>query len=214
MALLKGDFKPPSQVIAGLPVALDGVFKRAFAQKPEDRFQTTREFASAFREAITDAAAPVLPPLVELADSRVTPAPIAGTISGVEWQPPELAKRPTGWLWGTAAACLLGIGGFVWLAVRSPASNQVVASPSDSAVASPVTASATASALPVQSALLVQSATPESATFATPLPSATASEDRVASAKVKPPAPTRPTSKPPPPFASTSPRVPNKAEVH
>ena len=49
--ILMQDAIPPSQINVDIPPALDAVTLKALAKHPEDRFETAREFAAAFREA-------------------------------------------------------------------------------------------------------------------------------------------------------------------
>ncbi len=54
-SLLAFKFKPPSQVMTGLPPRVDAFFAKAFAPEPADRFATPRELAEAFRAALRGA---------------------------------------------------------------------------------------------------------------------------------------------------------------
>jgi serine/threonine-protein kinase len=49
---------PPSMLNVQVPKRFDAVIKKALTKRPEDRFQTAREFAEAIRAAVADKAAP------------------------------------------------------------------------------------------------------------------------------------------------------------
>ena len=46
--------QPPSAVVPGLPAAIDKLFERALAKKPQDRFQNGGEFRVALRQMLTE----------------------------------------------------------------------------------------------------------------------------------------------------------------
>ena len=50
--VLQGEPAPPSSLKAGLPQGFDGVILRALAKKPDERFQTAREFQAALLMAL------------------------------------------------------------------------------------------------------------------------------------------------------------------
>jgi tRNA A-37 threonylcarbamoyl transferase component Bud32 len=56
--VLMEDPLPPSMLNVQAPKPFDAVIKKAMAKRPEDRFQTAREFADAIRAAAADKAAP------------------------------------------------------------------------------------------------------------------------------------------------------------
>lgn len=199
MALLKGEFKAPSKVIAGLPAGLDAVFKRAFAADPQDRYQTARDLAAAFRAGITATALALIEPrprggsAPELEDARapqaphledaMTPGPLSEPIAFLESLAPAPPRRkPFGLMLGASAIAALAIGLFAWLALR----------PEPKASAPPVPAAA------VLTRTAEATATEVAATTAAPLetaPSETASA-QVTGGKVKPAAPAKTSSKP------------------
>jgi eukaryotic-like serine/threonine-protein kinase len=142
MALLKGDFTPPSKVIAGLPPGIDGVFKRAFASDATARYQTARELAVAFRQAIIETTLVIAPaePLPQakreasapdLGDLRVpeqktplledamTPGPLSEPHAFLEsLAPPPPRRKAFGLMLGAGAVGAVAIGLFAWLALR------------------------------------------------------------------------------------------------
>jgi len=91
------DPKAPSAVNPSLPSALDKAVLRALAKKPQDRFVSVKEFASAFATALKPSAAQHLE--VNKVLNRIA-TPVPKPLSLME-QPP----RKYGYLWA------LGIGG-------------------------------------------------------------------------------------------------------
>ncbi|MGY1812032.1 protein kinase domain-containing protein [Blastococcus sp. SYSU D00820] len=68
----------PSQVMPGIPPALDEVVARGMAKRPEDRFSSPRELMDAARAALAPAAAPV-PRAPETVRAGPPPIPASGT---------------------------------------------------------------------------------------------------------------------------------------
>ena len=56
--VLMEDPLPPSMLNVQVPKRFDAVIKKAMTKRPEDRFQTAREFADAIRAAVADKSAP------------------------------------------------------------------------------------------------------------------------------------------------------------
>src|SRR5690606_31013348 len=59
--ILRGAYAPPSRIALHLPPSLDGFFKKAFAQRPEDRFLNAADMAAELRahvEAASNLARP------------------------------------------------------------------------------------------------------------------------------------------------------------
>ena len=74
--VLKEDPLPPSSLNVQAPAGMDAVVRKALAKRPEDRFQTAREFADALRAAAPGASgAATDPTLVGAADATVLAAP-------------------------------------------------------------------------------------------------------------------------------------------
>ncbi|MBL8739993.1 MAG: protein kinase, partial [Myxococcales bacterium] len=222
MALLKGEFKPPSQVVPGLPVALDAVFKRAFAADPQDRFQSARALAVAFREAIT--ARPILPvepllrrgsapeltasPAPQLEDA-MTPGPMSEPIALIESLPPAPPRRkPFGLMLGAGAVGAVAIGLFAWLALRPEATPSEQPAAPVPAVEPTAPPTATAQALSPPSALPTEDAV-TTATASTPIASAKGKRPPVAPKQATKPTVAAPTTTP----ASTG-KSPSKSETH
>jgi serine/threonine protein kinase len=61
MKILGGQFTPPSSVVAGCPLELDAIVRRALAQDPDHRFSTAAEFRAALHEFIDDRKASIGP---------------------------------------------------------------------------------------------------------------------------------------------------------
>jgi eukaryotic-like serine/threonine-protein kinase len=61
LAVLKGDFKPPSTYVPGLHPALDAVTLKAMATDPEGRYASASEFTQALRTAVNSPESFVLP---------------------------------------------------------------------------------------------------------------------------------------------------------
>ncbi len=62
LAVLKGDFQPPSTYVPGLSPALDAVVMKAMATDQDNRYSTASAFAEALRIAVTNPAAAMPPP--------------------------------------------------------------------------------------------------------------------------------------------------------
>src|SRR6185312_10131319 len=74
--VLKEDPLPSSSLNVQAPAGMDAVVRKALAKRPEDRFQTAREFADAMRAAAPGApSAATDPTLVGAADATVLAAP-------------------------------------------------------------------------------------------------------------------------------------------
>lgn len=119
----------PSRTNPDLPPALDAVVAKAMAKKPDERFSTCRDLATATREALRSRLAPTRPapqPPPEPQQPPPTPAP-------VPWKP--AGRGP--WV-ALAIVAIVLVGGIgTWVAVRSSTSG--TAGPTTSAPDSPVT---------------------------------------------------------------------------
>ncbi|HVY15547.1 MAG TPA: hypothetical protein VHB27_09970 [Rhodopila sp.] len=116
LAVLKGDFQPPTAYAPGLSPALDAVVLKAMATDPADRFASASAFAEALRIAVNDPAAAMPAPPVAipdddgtiiqpsarirpaaldpLADRPGTPPPGAGPAAGASLTPPARPPAP------------------------------------------------------------------------------------------------------------------------
>jgi serine/threonine-protein kinase len=74
LAVLKGDFRPPSTYVPGLSAAVDAVVLKAMATDPQDRYASAISFAEALRIAVTNpaAVAPAPAPAVSIPDDDGT----------------------------------------------------------------------------------------------------------------------------------------------
>ncbi|HXX85526.1 MAG TPA: serine/threonine-protein kinase [Casimicrobiaceae bacterium] len=78
--VLKEDPLPPSTLNVTAPAGMDGVVRKALAKRPEDRFQTAKEFAEAIRaaaqtQATTSAEATLLEPSLRTVANVTTVSP-------------------------------------------------------------------------------------------------------------------------------------------
>lgn len=83
-------FTDPRQFVLDLPLNLNTVLERGLAKKPEARYASAREFAKAFRTAVEDRGALVMPELPDI------PVPGSGrTADGTSLSPAGGFKVPT-----------------------------------------------------------------------------------------------------------------------
>lgn len=99
--VFSGKFTLPSVHVAGLPPTVDAFFQRAFARKPDDRFQSIHDMHNAFVAVVAGkplpaptppAASPAPPPQA----ATTTPVPFAAS-SSPSWPavPPPRASAPS-----------------------------------------------------------------------------------------------------------------------
>ena len=84
-AVLKGNFRPPSELNAGLPPAVDAFFKRAFQRRVEKRFQTAEEMTKAFDVAVKPPRKP-LPTQVLSDPIPVVVEPYSPPVESSQWR--------------------------------------------------------------------------------------------------------------------------------
>lgn len=142
VAIVAGEFTPPSQAAEDIPTSLDEVFARAFSQEVSERFTNARHFARVVRQALE---AP----------------PRSQTMVAVE-TPIEVPKTNHGRTLAIGAGVLLTLG-VVFIGAKLLGGGNVEAASSTNATAAPspvVSASATAVATS-PSAATVPTATAE-----------------------------------------------------
>lgn len=110
VAIVGGEFTPPSQVVDGLTPAIDDIFRRAFAQDVEQRFASASHFANVFRTAVNQ------PVVQETSEPHVTsrPEPLTPALRASLLPPPPLEEHERSSprrIWGFAALGLLFVGG-------------------------------------------------------------------------------------------------------
>lgn len=155
LAVLKGDFQPPSAYVPGLSPALDAVVLKAMATEPANRFTSASAFAEALRIAVTNPAAamPVAPMIPDddgtiiqtsnrsvrpvsqdpLADRPGTQPPAAPATAAPATTPPPPAKSGMGMGAiigiGVVVLTLAGGGGFFLLEGKKDASVPALTTP-------------------------------------------------------------------------------------
>jgi serine/threonine-protein kinase len=148
--VLQEDPLPPSTLNVQVPRPFDGVMKRALAKRPDERFQTAREFAEAIKSAVEGREAPAAtdatvvgtatrPERAAQAPIDIKTDPTQSTIRTVRQPaapPPEPApppvKRPQGLviaLVGGVAAIAIAVAAWLALKPSAPATAPVAAAP-------------------------------------------------------------------------------------
>ncbi len=156
--VLKEDPLPPSSLNVQAPAGMDAVVRKALAKRPEDRFQTAREFADALR-----AAAPAVSPsvaeatLIGTADATVLATAAPKAAAGVAPGGAPLLPAPTEKKSQTAAVALMiavaviGVGAVAWYVVQRPSATPAAVTARSPAPPAPA-ATAVPAAAPVAAA--------------------------------------------------------------
>jgi serine/threonine-protein kinase len=142
--VLKEDPLPPSSLNVQAPAGMDAVVRKALAKRPEDRFQTAREFADALRAAAPGASgAATEPTLLGAADATVMAAPAVApaalaTRAGAAPAPAALAASPerksqTAALALAVGVAVVAIGAVAWYIVQRPSAAPAAATQAQSA---------------------------------------------------------------------------------
>jgi serine/threonine-protein kinase len=142
--VLKEDPLPPSSLNVQAPAGMDAVVRKALAKRPEDRFQTAREFADALRAAAPGASgAATEPTLLGAADATVMAAPAVApaalaTPAGAAPAPAALAASPerksqTAALALAVGVAVVAIGAVAWYIVQRPSAAPAAATQAQSA---------------------------------------------------------------------------------
>jgi eukaryotic-like serine/threonine-protein kinase len=158
--VLKEDPLPPSSLNVQAPAGMDAVVRKALAKRPEDRFQTAREFADALRAAAPGmSGAATDPTLVGAADATVLAAP--AVVAAAPFAPAGAAPAATAVAASperksqTAAVALaigvavVAIGTVAWYIVQRPS---VAPAPTTQAQSAPASAQPTPAASATASA--------------------------------------------------------------
>jgi serine/threonine-protein kinase len=185
--LLRGRYRPPSELRGELPAALDGWFVRAFHREASQRFASAMEMARALvraappsvhelEDALLGSGEHVVPPgIAEAATPRPAPAAtFAGSTADRLVSPPASRRRLARTLGVVVTAGVAAGGVLAWLTGRSPGEE-------------PTTSAASVTTAPsAPSPSAVDPAAPSAAPFATGAPRATASVE-TASMEGQPP---------------------------
>jgi eukaryotic-like serine/threonine-protein kinase len=110
-ALRSGRFLPPSRHRAELPPEVDAWFRKALCREPKERFQTAREMAASFQDAITREVTSTLRSTIGPPPHAVPPGspPGAGSAGRSAARPQEGRRRSLAWaLVLTGGALLVG----------------------------------------------------------------------------------------------------------
>ena len=147
--VLKEDPLPPSSLNVQAPAGMDAVVRKALAKRPEDRFQTAREFADALRAAAPGVSLSTAEPtLVGAADATLVtaaaaprPATAAPTVASPG--PAAVPVATEGKSRSVAVALMIGVavvafGGVAWYVAQRPSAVPAATTQSQSAPA-PVT---------------------------------------------------------------------------
>jgi len=95
--VFSGKFTPASALIPGLPPTIDAFFQRAFARKPDERFQSIADMHNAFVAVV--AGKPLPAPTAPAPAPAATATPVPFTTSSPSWPgvvvPPPRASAPS-----------------------------------------------------------------------------------------------------------------------
>jgi serine/threonine-protein kinase len=153
---------PPSMLNVQAPKPFDTVIKKAMAKRPEDRFQTAREFADAIRAAAADKAAPesdatVVATAVKVAAVNRTAPPETAAASSAAPAPRRKSPLP---VLAAVLASVIGIGiASYFLLPRSKSGDAPAPAPATPVAAAIETpAPAPAAAAPMEPGVMIISA--------------------------------------------------------
>ncbi|MGH3555021.1 MAG: sensor domain-containing protein, partial [Mycobacterium sp.] len=114
----------PSEQRPDVPAGFDEVIAAGMAKKPDERYQSARELATAARHALTEVSDPAGDPHtpVTLLDDPTRPAPAPAGEESVEPTQPAIQQRPPGWPRGDRNRWLgLGVAALVVVATLAGA---------------------------------------------------------------------------------------------
>jgi eukaryotic-like serine/threonine-protein kinase len=170
--VLEEDPLPPSRFNVQVPGAMDAVVKKALAKRPDDRFQTADEFATALRDAArNDVAAaseatllapagsasagstPTGTPATAMAPAKVEPAAGSGGASAVAAASPPAQKSQTMAIAIVVGIALIAVVAALWTMFKRPSGDATAVAPA------PGTPAATAAGSPASAPTSTGSAT-------------------------------------------------------
>jgi serine/threonine-protein kinase len=143
--VLKEDPLPPSSLNVQAPSGMDAVVGKALAKRPEDRFQTAREFADALRAAAPGVSpAGTDPTLVGAADATVLTAPMAAATAAraapAAGAVPTEKKSQTAAVAVAIGVAVVAIGAVAWYIAQRPSATPASTTQAQSAPAQPTPA--------------------------------------------------------------------------
>ena len=160
--VLMEDPLPPSTLNVQVPKPFDAVIKKAMAKRPEERFQTAREFAEAIRAAAAGKAPPdpdatVVATVVNAAATGRSAPPETAAVSSAAPAPRRKAPLP---LVAAVLAGVIGIGmaGYFLLPQSKSGDVPVPAAGTPAAAATDTRAPAPAAAAPMEAGVMIISA--------------------------------------------------------
>ncbi|HEX4522990.1 MAG TPA: serine/threonine-protein kinase [Casimicrobiaceae bacterium] len=140
--VLKEDPLPPSSLNVQAPSGMDAVVSKALAKRPEDRFQTAREFADALRAAAPGVSVAATDrTLVGAADATVLTAPMPEATATRAAPTPAAVAVPTEKKSQTAAVAVaigvavVAVGAVAWYIAQRPSTGPTPATHAQSAPA-------------------------------------------------------------------------------
>ena len=144
--VLKEDPLPPSSLNVQAPAGMDAVVRKALAKRPEDRFQTAREFADALRAAAPGVSLSTAEPtLVGAADATLVtaaaaPRPLTDAPAAAPPAPAAVPVATERKSQTVAVALMIGVavvalGGVAWYVAQRPSAVPAATTQSQSAPA-------------------------------------------------------------------------------
>ena len=162
--VLKEDPLPPSSLNVQAPAGMDAVVRKALAKRPEDRFQTAREFADALRAAAPGVSLSTAEPtLVGAADATLVtaaaaPRPLTDAPAAAPSAPAAVPVATERKSQTVAVALMIGVavvalGGVAWYVAQRPSAVPTATTQSQSAPAPSQRSSPAPAVAPVAAAV-------------------------------------------------------------
>ncbi len=162
--VLKEDPLPPSSLNVQAPAGMDAVVRKALAKRPEDRFQTAREFADALRAAAPGVSLSTAEPtLVGAADATLVtaaaaPRPLTDAPAAAPPAPAAVPVATERKSQTVAVALMIGVavvalGGVAWYVAQRPSAVPTATTQSQSAPAPSQRSSPAPAVAPVAAAV-------------------------------------------------------------